>query len=89
MSFQARVRKDRSGVTLIPQAAGTIDDLPSPSSAGNAIQAGVPVTDGAYGIFTYYYTIALEDSQNGKGFMRLTVVAQRISHLSRSGSAGW
>lgn len=74
LSFQARVRKDRAAVSLMPQAAATIEGLSTPEAAGNVIQAGPPVTDGAFDVFTYYYPVAVEDSPDGKGFMRLTVV---------------
>ena len=76
LSYQARVRKDRSGVTLVPQAADTVAGLSSPGAANNAIQAGAPVSDGAFDVFTYYYTTAIEDSPDGKGFMRLTAISQ-------------
>ncbi len=76
LSFQARLRKDRGGVTLVPQAAGTIAGLSLAEAAGNVIQAGSPVSDGAFDVFTYYYATAMEDSPDGKGFMRLTVVNQ-------------
>lgn len=74
LSFQARVRKDRAGVALVPQAAATVDGLSAPEAAGNVIQTGPPATDGEYDVFTWYYPVAVEDSPDGKGFMRLTVV---------------
>jgi hypothetical protein len=73
LSFQARVRKNRSGVTLVPQAAATIDGLSTAAAASAVIQAGPPVSDGDFEIFTYYYSTAIEDSPDGKGFMRLGV----------------
>lgn len=76
LSFQARVRKDRSGVTLVPQAAATIAGLSAPGAAANVIQAGAPVSDGAFDVFTYYCATAMEDSPEGKAFMRLSVVNQ-------------
>ncbi|RYD46532.1 MAG: LamG domain-containing protein [Verrucomicrobiaceae bacterium] len=76
LSFQARVRKDRAGVTLVPQAAATIEGLTAPDASGNVIQAGPPVTDGDFDVFTWYYPVAVEDSLAGKGFMRLTVVPE-------------
>ncbi|MES2439411.1 MAG: LamG-like jellyroll fold domain-containing protein [Verrucomicrobiota bacterium] len=76
LSFQARVRKNRGGVTLVPQAAGTLDGLSSVAAAGAVIQAGPPVSDGDFDVFTYYHSTAIEDSPGGKGFMRLTVVTE-------------
>ena len=70
LSFQARVRKNRPGVTLIPEAAATLGGLALPAAATHAIQAGAPVSDGTYEVFTYYYDTAIEDAPTG-GFMRL------------------
>lgn len=70
LSFQARVRKNRPGVTLIPEAAPTLGGLALPAAATHAIQTGAPVNDGSYEIFTYYYDTAIEDAPAG-GFMRL------------------
>ena len=36
-------------------------------------QAGAPVQDGAFETITYYYKTAIEDSAQGKGFMRFMV----------------
>ena len=63
-------------MTLVPQAAGTVAGLSSAGAANNAIQAGAPVSDGAFDVFTYYYKTAIEDSPDGKGFMRLTAISQ-------------
>ena len=70
LSFQARVRKNRPGVTLIPEAASTLGGLALPAAATHAIPTGPPVSDGSYEIFTYYYDTAIEDSPAGAGFMR-------------------
>ncbi|MES2474968.1 MAG: LamG-like jellyroll fold domain-containing protein [Verrucomicrobiota bacterium] len=76
LTVQARVRKDRSGVTLLPQAAETLDALASPAAFSQAIQAGPPVSDGDFDIFTYYNSTAIEDSPAGMGFMRLSADTQ-------------
>jgi hypothetical protein len=65
------VRKQRLGTTITPLAAPTIQGLSAPSAAGNALQAGPPLPDGDFEIFTYYYGTAIEDSPDGKGFIRL------------------
>jgi hypothetical protein len=70
LSFQVRVRKNRPGVTLAAEAASTIEGLEAPGATAHAIQAGAPVSDGSYEIFTYYYDVAIEDSPAGAGFMR-------------------
>ena len=64
------MRKNRPGVTLIPEAAATPGGLALPAAATHAIQAGAPVSDGSYEVFTYYYDTAIEDAPAG-GFMRL------------------
>ncbi|MEO7319791.1 MAG: LamG-like jellyroll fold domain-containing protein [Chthoniobacteraceae bacterium] len=72
LSFQARVRKNRPGVTLSPQAGAAISDLALPAAATHAIQSGSPVSDGNYEIFTYYYDTPIEDVP--AGFLRFRAV---------------
>ena len=69
-SLQARARRDRSGILLAPEAAATLDALATPSLA---VQAGPPVADGAYDIYTWHHPVAVEDSAAGSGFLRLRV----------------
>ena len=75
LTLQVRVKKSRTGVTLVPQAAGTIDGLSAASAATNVTQAGSPVTDGEYDIFTFYYNVPIEDSADKTGFIRMKVLA--------------
>ena len=70
LSLQARVRRDRSGVTLIPEAASTLTDFAAPVAA---VQSGPAIMDGAYEIYTWHHPVAVEDSSPGKGFLRLKV----------------
>ena len=75
-TFRARVRKDRPGITLIPQSGSTIADLLLPGASDLVGQAGPPVDDPNHGEFefiTYYHKVAFEDSTSGKAFMRLGV----------------
>ncbi|MES2924669.1 MAG: LamG-like jellyroll fold domain-containing protein [Verrucomicrobiota bacterium] len=74
LGFTARVRKDRTGVTLTAQAAATPQGLSSEEAAGHATQAGAPVDDGDFEIFRWYYDVPIEDGR--AGFMRLRVVRE-------------
>ena len=38
-----------------------------------AVQAGLPVADGAYDIYTWHHPVAVEDAPAGTGFLRLRV----------------
>ena len=59
-------------MTLIPEAAATPAELGTPAAASHAIQAGAPVDDGDFEVFTWYYNVPIEDAATG--FMRLRVV---------------
>jgi hypothetical protein len=72
LTLSSRVRKDRPGVSLIPEGAATLEGLASPSAATQMIQVGTPVPDGEYETITWFYAVALEDG--AKGFVRLRVV---------------
>ncbi len=74
LGFSARIRKDRPGVTLIPEASASPADLGTPESATRVQQAGSPVDDGDFEIFIWYYEVAIEDAS--RGFMRLRVTMQ-------------
>jgi hypothetical protein len=74
LGFSTRIRKDRPGVTLIPEGAATLAELGTPAAAANVSQAGVPVDDGDFEIFTWYYEVPIDDA--AKGFMRLRVVQE-------------
>ena len=67
LSLKARVRKNRPGATMVPEAGADLTSL----SNINVNQAGAPVPDGDHEIFTWYYKVPVEDS--GQGFMRLRV----------------
>ncbi len=72
LSCQIRVRKQRPGITLAPEAAATLAGLAAPV-ASDALQAGTPVSDGDFEIITYYYRIALQDSPTAFLRVRLTM----------------
>jgi hypothetical protein len=72
LGFRARVLKNRPGVTLIPEAAATPADFGTPAAAASAVQAGPPVDDGDFEIFTWHHGVAIEDAETG--FMRLRVM---------------
>ena len=74
LGFSSRVRKNRPGTTLIPEAAATLVDLGAAEAAANVSQAGPPVDDGEFEIFTWYYEVPVEDA--GTGFIRLRVQHQ-------------
>ncbi len=71
LTLQARVRRERPGFTLVPEAAASMAELASAAAATQASQAGVPVADGEFEVITYYYDVALEDSEDGSGVIRL------------------
>jgi hypothetical protein len=72
LALRARIRKDRPGVTLIPEAAATPGGLGTPESAARVSLAGPPVDDGDFEVFTWYHETPMEDA--ARGFMRLRVV---------------
>ena len=74
LGFSARIRKERPGVTLVPEGAATLAELGTPAAAANVSQAGTPVDDGEFEIFTWYYEVPIEDA--AKGFVRLRVVQE-------------
>ena len=76
LTIQARIRKQHLGATFVPEAAATIQGLALPAAASHALQAGPPIADGAYDIFTYYFDTALEDSPGGAGFIRVRAVLE-------------
>ena len=71
LSFSARVKKTRPGVTLFPEAAATLEALTLPAASGTPVSAGAPTADGDFEIHTWYYPVAIEDAP--QGFMRLRV----------------
>ncbi|BCU76587.1 hypothetical protein llg_13020 [Luteolibacter sp. LG18] len=71
LTLQARLRKVRVGVTLSPRAADTLTGLSSTGAAANVVQAGAPVSDGDFEVFTWYCTAPIGNTP--RGFMRLQV----------------
>ncbi len=71
LTIQARVRKVHLGATVVPEAAATLPGLALPSASTQALQAGPPVADGEFEVFTYYFGTPLEDSPTGTGFIRV------------------
>ena len=74
LGFSARIRKERPGVTLIPEGAATLAEFGTPAAAVNVSQAGAPVDDGDFEVFTWYYEVPIDDA--AAGFMRLRVVQE-------------
>ena len=74
LTMTVRVRRDRPGVTLIPEAATTVEGLTAPEAATAVVQIGAPVADGEFDVVTYVSTTALEDGGTGRLFMRLRAV---------------
>lgn len=72
LGISSRVRKSRAGTTLVPEAAATLSELGVAGAAANVSQAGAPVSDGEFEIFTWYYEVPIEDA--GAGFIRLRVL---------------
>jgi len=76
LTIQARVRKQHLSASFVAEAAATIADLALPAASAHAVQAGSPVADGDYEIFTFYFDTALEDSPTGTGFISLRAAFQ-------------
>ncbi|MCW1925801.1 glycosyl hydrolase [Luteolibacter arcticus] len=74
LGFSFRIRKDRPGVTLIPEGAATLAELVTPAAAANISEAGPALDDGDFEIFTWYYEVPIEDAATG--FARLRVVQE-------------
>ncbi len=74
LTLRARVRKDRSGISLVPEGAAHLDDLGNVGSSDSMIQAGPPTDDGEFEIITWYYEIPIADA--AQGFARLRVVIE-------------
>lgn len=74
LTMSVRVRRDRPGVTLIPEAATTVEGLALPAAATAVTQLGAPVADGEFDVVTYACTTTLEDGGTGRLFMRLRAV---------------
>lgn len=72
LGISARVRKNRPGVTLIPEAAASPAGFGTSAAASHAMQAGPPVDDGDFEILRWYYDVPFEDAATG--FMRLRVL---------------
>lgn len=71
--LEVRVRKDREGTVLIPQGASTLEGFNDPEASARVRQAGPPVSYGEFEVITYYFVESMEDSTDGRGFMRLLV----------------
>ncbi|MCW1925725.1 glycosyl hydrolase [Luteolibacter arcticus] len=72
LRIQVRVRKSRPFITITPESSATLAGLSAPGAANNAIQAGLPVSDGEHEIFTWFHEVPVEDAETG--FMRLRVI---------------
>lgn len=73
LCLEARVRKSRPGVSLVPQAAAALAELGSVNASAHAHPLGSPVDDGDFEILTWYYDVPVGDAPHGRGFMRLKV----------------
>lgn len=71
LSLSARVRKNRPGITLIPEAAATPAGFGGPDAAGQVLQAGTPVDDGEHEIITWYLKTPVDAAP--RGFIRLRI----------------
>ena len=76
LTLTARVRRERAGVTLIPEGATTLDGLGLPAAAAAVVPLGVPVAEGDFDVLTYVFTTPVEDSPTRGAFMRLRAVLQ-------------
>jgi hypothetical protein len=76
LTLTVRVRKDREGVVLIPQAAFSVEGLNDPEASDRVGQAGPPVPDGEFEVITYYFTEPIDGSPGGRGFIRLMAVGE-------------
>ncbi len=76
LTLTVRVRKDREGIVLIPQASFSVEGLNYSGASDQVRQAGPPVPDGKFEVITYYFTEPIENSPEGRGFMRLLLVGE-------------
>ena len=74
LGLAARLRMNRPGVALVPEAATTLEALGTPASAAAVSLAGSPVADGDFETITWYHEVAIEDNPAGKAFIRLKVL---------------
>ena len=71
LTLTARLRRIHPGVTIIPEAAATLENLGSPASAAAVVRIGEPVADGDFDLVIYVFTTPLEDTPSKSGFMRI------------------
>lgn len=76
LTLTARLRRVRPGVTVIPEAANTLDALGTPASATAVVRLGETVVDGDFEVVTYLFTTPIEDSPTKTGFLRLRAVKE-------------
>ena len=75
LTMTATLLKSHPGMTLVPQANGSLELLDSPASAG--FVTSVQVNDlGDFEERTWIYTEAIEDTPSGHGFMRLKLIPE-------------
>ena len=74
LTMTATVRKIYSGMTLIPQANSSLEMLDTPESTG-FVTSFLNTDLGDFENRTWLYTQPIEDSQQGRGFMRLKLTA--------------
>jgi hypothetical protein len=74
LTLSARVRRNRPGTTLVPEAAASPADLGTATAQAHALFAGPPVNAGDFEILTWYYDSPVGTSPDDNGFMRLKVV---------------
>ncbi len=76
LTLGARVRRERPGVTLIPEGAVALDGLGLPEAAAAVVPLGAPIADGDFDLMTYVFTTPIEDSPTRSAFMRLRAVLE-------------
>lgn len=72
LTLRVRLRRDASGVTLIPRAGVSLDNL----SANAVRESEATVDDGDFTIHTFYHKTPIGTSPAGRGFIRLDIQSQ-------------
>ena len=75
LTLTARVRRGATGVTVVAEAAATIEGLSAPDAATAVVPLGVPVADGDFDLVSYLFTTPIEETSTGRAFIRLRATA--------------
>ena len=75
LTLTARIRKNHTGMTLVPQAAADLDQIDAPAASA-AVASFLVSDEGDFETRTWLHTTPVEDSATGRAFLRLKLVAE-------------